>query len=173
MAKGVVNSVADVAKSLNGSPKLKSKNGVLGKVVTGLVPYDKDSSSDEEPVLKASVQKPSFVPRAVTIKNLPKPVSATNGKWTVTDIDHHNPSVHSDNSTGSTSNSWKITPQRPQSAMSSEDVSTNKWTVTPLRKAIGNVQLFVNLIFILYARWRFKIVCLTTKFASLVIRKKT
>ena len=145
VAKGVVNSVADVAKSLNGSPKPKPKNyGVLGKV-TGLVPYDKDSSSEEEAAaptsskgsLTSNTPKPGFVPRAVTIKNLPKPVSATNGKWTVTDIDHHNPSVHSDNSTGSTSNSWKVTPQRPQSAMSTEDASTTgKWTVTPLRKAI-------------------------------------
>ena len=135
VAKGVVNSVTDVAKSLNGQKS--SKNGIVNKM-TGLVPYDKDSSSDEDtPKAKAlPVTKPSFVPRAVTIKNLPKPVSATNGKWTVTDIDHHNPSVHSDNSTGSTSNSWKITPQRPQSAMSTEDISTGKWTVTPLRKAI-------------------------------------
>ena len=37
---------------------------------------------------------------------------------------------------------------------------------------IGNVQLFVNLIFILYARWRIKIVCLQTKLALLAIRKK-
>ena len=37
---------------------------------------------------------------------------------------------------------------------------------------IGNVQLFVNLIFILYARWRLKIVCLQTKLASLAICKK-
>ena len=35
--------------------------------------------------------------------------------------------------------------------------------------AIGNVQLFVNLIFILYARWRFKIICLQTKLALLAI----
>ena len=35
---------------------------------------------------------------------------------------------------------------------------------------IGNVQLFVNLIFILYGRWRFKIVCLQIKLASLTIR---
>ena len=149
VAKGVVNSVADVAKSLNGSPKPKAKSyGVLGKV-TGLVPYERGDSSSEEESSSSNAGKgsltasttgqarPGFVPRAVTIKNLPKPVSATNGKWTVTDIDHHNPSVHSDNSTGSTSNSWKITPQRPQSAMSSEESSTTgKWTVTPLRKAI-------------------------------------
>ena len=38
--------------------------------------------------------------------------------------------------------------------------------------AIGNVQLFVNLIFILYARWRFKFVCLPAKLVSLAIRKK-
>ena len=31
---------------------------------------------------------------------------------------------------------------------------------------IGNVQLFVDLNFILYARWRFKSVCLQTKLAS-------
>ena len=37
--------------------------------------------------------------------------------------------------------------------------------------SIGNVQLFDNLIFILYARWRFRIVCLQTKLASLAIRK--
>ena len=39
-------------------------------------------------------------------------------------------------------------------------------------REIGNVQLFVNLIFILYARWRIKIVCLQTKLASLAIRLK-
>ena len=32
---------------------------------------------------------------------------------------------------------------------------------------------FVNLIFILYARWRFKIVCLQTELASLAIHKKS
>ena len=39
--------------------------------------------------------------------------------------------------------------------------------------SIGNVQLFVNLTFILYARWRIKTVCLQTKLASLAIRKKS
>ena len=39
--------------------------------------------------------------------------------------------------------------------------------------SIGNVQLFVNLILILHARWRFKIVCLQTKLASLAIHKKS
>ena len=42
-----------------------------------------------------------------------------------------------------------------------------------LGAGIGNVQLFVNLIFILHARWRFKIVCLQTKLASLAILKKS
>ena len=40
---------------------------------------------------------------------------------------------------------------------------------TVLQANIGNVQLFVNLIFILYARWRFKFFCLQTKLASLAI----
>ena len=35
-------------------------------------------------------------------------------------------------------------------------------------QTIGNVQLFVNLVFILYARWRFK-----TKLASLIIHKNS
>ena len=39
--------------------------------------------------------------------------------------------------------------------------------------SIGNVEIFVNAIFILHARWRFKIVCLHTKHASLEIRKKS
>ena len=47
-----------------------------------------------------------------------------------------------------------------------------KFASVMLDTEIGNVQLFVNLIFILYARWRFKIVCLQTKLASLAIRKK-
>ena len=38
---------------------------------------------------------------------------------------------------------------------------------------IGNVQPIVNLILMLYARWRFKIVSLQTKFGSLAIRKKS
>ena len=40
---------------------------------------------------------------------------------------------------------------------------------TLVNVAIGNVQLFVILFFILYARWRFKIVCLQTKLASIAI----
>ena len=40
------------------------------------------------------------------------------------------------------------------------------------KNGAGNVQFFVNLIFILYARWRFKIVCLQTKLASLANRKE-
>ena len=42
-----------------------------------------------------------------------------------------------------------------------------------LNARIGNVQFFANLIFILYARWRLKIVCLQTKLASLAICKKS
>ena len=48
----------------------------------------------------------------------------------------------------------------------------SKTTGTTSSNSIGNVQLFVSLIFILYARWRIKIVCLPTKLASLAFRKK-
>ena len=50
---------------------------------------------------------------------------------------------------------------------------TNYSQQAGLALAIGNVQFFVNLIFILYARLRFKIVCIQTKLASLAIHKKT
>ena len=36
--------------------------------------------------------------------------NSSSGVWTVTDVDQHNPSVNSDNSTGSTSGSWVIKP---------------------------------------------------------------
>ena len=42
-----------------------------------------------------------------------------------------------------------------------------------LINAIGNVQLFVILILILYARWCFQIVCLQTRLTSLAIGKKS
>ena len=45
--------------------------------------------------------------------------------------------------------------------------------VVVLFTTIGNVQLFVNLIFILYARCRFEIVCIQTNLASLAICKKS
>ena len=104
-AKSLVsNAINDIAKTVN-KPK------------TGLVPYDDDNDSSSENESKSRDQqqqsKPGFVPRAVTMKNLvekplvkalEKPVksliTATTRNWTVTDIDSHNPSVHSDNSTG-------------------------------------------------------------------------
>ena len=54
-----------------------------------------------------------------------------------------------------------------------QTLADNSLTVLNTRDGltIGNVQLFVNLNFILYARWRFKIVCLQTKLASLAISK--
>ena len=42
-------------------------------------------------------------------------VKSTSGQWKVTDQETHNPSVNSDNSTGSTS-SWTVTQQKPASA---------------------------------------------------------
>ena len=53
-------------------------------------------------------------------------------------------------------------------------LSTKAWqkATSIVKESIGNVQLFVNLIIILYAGWRFTIVCSHTKLASLAIRKK-
>ena len=158
-AKNMVsNAINDITKSVAGG---SGNNKQQSSSKVGLVPYDveNDSSEDENSSnakKHQALNKPSFVPRAITMKNLvekpvkalEKPVkalSATARNWTVTDVDHHNPSVHSDNSTGSTTNPWVVTNNvpRPASAMSSstnEDASStkssSKWTVTNLKKAI-------------------------------------
>jgi len=38
---------------------------------------------------------------------------SASGNWTVTDVDHHNPSIASDGSCGSTSGTWKVTSTKP------------------------------------------------------------
>ena len=165
-AKSVANVVADVAKTVVSSTPLSNKSNDEPRASTsdksfsskGLVPYDAESSEDEASeltVAKKQVQqngsssstKPQFVPRALTVKKLNEkssptcssPVQATKKNWHVTDVDHHNPSVHSDNSTGSTNGGWIVTNQvpRPSSAMSDDSkTDNNKWTVTPLQRAI-------------------------------------
>ena len=146
------NAFSDIAKSVSKPSATPMKKG--------LVPYgnDSDSSDVEEDKPKASpLPMPSFVPRQITVKKLVEPtvkalekpikqISATARNWTVTDVDHHNPSVNSDNSTGSTNGGWIIHSQncqnqqaRPSSAMSEDASSTkssSKWTVTTLKKAI-------------------------------------
>ncbi len=134
---------------------------------------DEDNNEASSTVVKKAAPgsltpRPSFIPRSVTVKNLqhqtkpaspsPTPTSTANGngngngkvvatavggKWTVSDVEQHNPSVHSDNSTGSTSCNWTISANngsRPSSAMSDDTTashsSASKWTVTPLKKAI-------------------------------------
>lgn len=220
-AKSVANAVADVAKTV-------VHNSNLSKATTGnatessftsdkkkskcLVPYDDDEeddevdSSDDDNNVERQKEtislkiKPSFVPRALTVKKLvsvsgvntekkqfssdltkiqpsssgkgnnqqhhpsstaasapavassSQTIQATTKNWTVTDNDQHNPSVHSDNSTGSTTGGWIITNQtstnsRPASAMS--DDSKSKWTVTPLQRAIGKKHALKNLTFTL------------------------
>merc|ERR550534_524152 len=159
-AKTIVsNAISDIAKtSLNQFSKADNKPK------GGLVSYDSDSGSEPDAPGSSTAPKQhtGFVPRAVTMKNLvekpnlvktvmdSKPVraiSTTARNWTVTDVETRNPSVHSDNSTGSTTSSWIITPQRPSSAMSvdgdtasvnSKDTAAgaSKWTVTNLKKAI-------------------------------------
>ena len=79
-----------------------------------------------------------------------------------------------------------VPPSRTENTMSTEpqEVQDDMKLLSPIKdgptwalqspaKPIGNVQLFVNLIFILYVRWRFKIVCLQSKLASLAICKKS
>ena len=167
-AKSMANAVADAAKTVVHNSNLskatsnaESSSTLTDKKSKCLVPYDddEDDSSDdnvERPKETLKV-KPSFVPRALTVKKLAgaekkhqqpstlaasasQTIQATTKNWTVTDNDQHNPSVHSDNSTGSTTGGWIITNQtsstnsRPASAMS--DDSKSKWTVTPLQRAI-------------------------------------
>lgn len=142
----VTNVISDFAKTVTKPVAAKS----------GLVPYDSaDDSSDNDEVKKGpatlpSVNKPNFVPRALTVKKivegpvkaLEKPVkaiSATARNWTVTDVGDS--SVHSDNSTGSTNGTWIVSQQRPSSAMSEDSSkSSSKWTVTNLKKAIDTAE---------------------------------
>ena len=156
-AKSMANAVADVAKTVVNTGISKSSINEQSTVSTeksakGLVPYDDESSDESSEIISNGKHgqqqqhiKPQFIPRALTVKKLvdsksssspPTPLKATKKNWTVTDLDHHNPSIHSDNSTGSTNGSWIVTNQtaRPGSAMS--DDSKTKWTVTPLQRAI-------------------------------------
>ena len=165
-AKTVVSSTQTLSNKSNDESRGASTTSDKSFSSKGLVPYDAESSEDEassEPtVAKKQVQqnassssslsltKPQFVPRALTVKKLNEkssspptcssPVQATKKNWHVTDVDHHNPSVHSDNSTGSTNGGWIVTNQvrsRPSSAMSDDSKpENNKWTVTPLQRAI-------------------------------------
>lgn len=128
-------------------PQIINKLGIVSKsIITniidtakkGLVPYDdNDTDDEEEEIMPKTVKK--------VIEKPLKAISATARNWTVIDAsseNQENPSIHSDNSTGSTSNSWIVTPNtgaRPASAMSVESDSTklsSKWTVTTLKKAI-------------------------------------
>ena len=61
-------------------------------------------------------QLPDRPPSAAssTCSNSSVTKSSRSGTWTVTDNDRHTPSVNSDNSTGSTSGGWKVTPTNSQ-----------------------------------------------------------
>lgn len=130
----------------NGEAKKKAPsslytNGSSGKSngSKSLVAYgDSDSSSDSEASDKeeekkeesAKATKPmfqgNFVPRAVMQKAKaavqPPQASSASGKWSVTDAEAHNPSEHSNNSTGSTSN-WKVTAAPKQQQQSTPPTS--------------------------------------------------
>ena len=85
--------------------------------------------------MKNLVEKPNLVKTVMDSKPV-RAISATARNWTVTDVETHNPAAHSDNSTGSTSGSWIITPQRPSSAMSvdGDTASVNSKVFYILRK---------------------------------------
>ena len=59
-------------------------------------------------------------------------------------------------------------PNRPEKVKPIEGLESPK-SSHESPNPIGDAQPFVNLIFIFYARWRFKIVCLQTKFAKKLI----
>ena len=65
----------------------------------------------------------------------------------------------------------EITNKSPNDENKPLNVALAEETITA-NKPIGNVKLFVNSIFILYARWHFKLVCLQPKLASLVNAQK-
>lgn len=63
---------------------------------------------------------------------------SASGTWMVTDVDHHNPSIASDGSCGSTSGNWVVTPAAaatiPAKPVGDVPRVTSPWTVTPLKK---------------------------------------
>ena len=59
---------------------------------------------------------------------------SASGTWMVTDVDHHNPSITSDGSCGSTSGNWTVTSATPAKQMGETPRVTSPWTVTPLKK---------------------------------------
>jgi ubiquitin carboxyl-terminal hydrolase 36/42 len=130
----------------------------------GLVPYDDDSDSESPPnnsskeATKSTSIKPEFstVPRSVNVgldkvvavqepkASLPTEAGHTvpvavhksaSGTWHITDVDHHNPSIASDGSCGSTSGKWIVTPAPANNVRICEGPkATSPWTVTPLLK---------------------------------------
>ena len=128
----MVKSVTSIASTANGHFK------------KGLVPYEDNDSSDNseapstpKPTQASSVNgTPRFVPRSVTVRALAEKTvnpahqlncdkqeikASCSGVWTVTDADHHNPSVNSDNSTGSTTNGWIVKDKKSSNSGSSQE----------------------------------------------------
>ena len=76
------------------------------------------------------------LPTALNDASITSPVAkhkSASGTGLVTDVDHHNPSVTSDGSCGSTSGKWVVTPA-PATPVKLSNVphATSPWTVTPL-----------------------------------------
>ena len=69
----------------------------------------------------------------------PPPVERKNsssGVWTVTDVDQHNPSVNSDNSTGSTSGSWVIKPASANTPPPPPKTNGHSSIQSPVKKSL-------------------------------------
>jgi hypothetical protein len=85
----------------------------------------------------AAVAATTITPTATTSTSFETRKSAS-GTWMVTDVDHHNPSIASDGSCGSTSGNWVVTPATaatPAKPVGDAPRVTSPWTVTPLKKS--------------------------------------
>ena len=98
-------------------------------------------------VIKKDQEQKQVLPPIISTASHPRPppslspsteasekLKTSSGTWTVTDVDHHNPSVASDGSCGSTSGTWIVMPvaASPMKKQSNDAIkSTSPWTVMP------------------------------------------
>lgn len=121
---GVVKSAAVAAASSLVRTVSSTKKGLL-------VPYGADATdSDSDGGYKEVKKMPTaFVPRSVQVKAMQQ--QSKSGAWTVTDLDQHNPSVNSDNSTGSTNGTWMVKDAKENNIVRHQSNGTTNGSTSP------------------------------------------
>lgn len=90
--------------------KMNNSHFVPRSVTMNAMKRSQDMSCS--PTVSASPVPPSSSRPSSSMSNDGSVISSSSGVWKIMDNDSHNPSIHSDNSTGSTSAGWKISEAR-------------------------------------------------------------